>query len=129
MSAADMEAVADPDDKCLLRILSVLVSLLTVLRSCYSQGVMAKRVMNLLWSMMMNPEAPSEVSKSPAITDALQAYANRKGLVNNEITYEYMRQCISAIQAGTGVLAAMSLLHRLIQTSVSPRASPARMPA
>ena len=36
------------------------------------QGVMAQRVMGLLWSMMMNPEAPSEVAKSPAMTEALQ---------------------------------------------------------
>ena len=80
---------------------------------------MAKRVMSLLWSMMMDPEAPSEVSKSPAITDALQAYANRKGLVDKEITYEYMRQCTTQIQAGSSVLAAMSLLQRLVNAGVS----------
>lgn len=80
---------------------------------------MAKRVMSLLWRLMMNPEAPSEVSKSPAITDALQAYANRRGLVDKKITYEYMRQCIAQIQAGSSVLAAMNLLQRLIAAYVS----------
>lgn len=80
---------------------------------------MAKRVMSLLWSLMMNPKAPSEVSRSPAITDALQAYADRKGLVDTEITYEYMRQCVKQIQAGGSVLAAMNLLQRLV-TAVHP---------
>ena len=80
---------------------------------------MAKRVMSLLWDMMMNPEAPLEVSKSPAITDALQAYAHRKGKVDNQITYEYMRQCTMQIQAGTSVLPAMNLLQRLVYASVS----------
>lgn len=88
------------------------------------QGVMAKRVMNLLWSIMMDPEAPLEVSKSPAITDALQAYAYRKGKVDNQIIYEYMHQCVTQIQAGISVLPAMNLLHRLVFASVSPPTTP-----
>ena len=75
--------------------------------------------MSLLWTIMMDPEAPLEVSKSPAITDALQAYAYRKGRVDNQIIYEYMKQCTSQIQAGISVLPAMNLLHRLVYASVS----------
>lgn len=81
---------------------------------------MAKRVMSLLWTIMMDPEAPLEIAKSPAITDALQAYAYRKGKVDNQIIYEYMRQCTTQIQAGVGVLPAMNLLQRLVYASVSP---------
>jgi len=85
---------------------------------CDVQGVMAQRVMGLLWSMMMNPEAPLEVTKSPAITDALQAYAHCKGLVDDHITYHYMLRCTEQIRAGTCVLPAMNLLQRLACATV-----------
>lgn len=83
---------------------------------------MAKRVMNLLWTMMMNPEAPQEVSKSPAMTDALAAYAQRKVAVDRQVACEYIRQCVAQIEADSSVAAAMSLLQRLMHLSVgTPR--------
>ena len=83
------------------------------------QGVMAKRVMDLLWSIMMNPEAPTEVSKSPAMTDALTAYAQRKVAVDRQVAGEYIRQCLAQIQADSSVSAAMNLLQKLVHLSVS----------
>ena len=83
---------------------------------------MAKRVMDLLWSIMMNPEAPTEVSKSPAMTDALTAYAQRKVAVDREVAGEYIRQCLAQIQADSSVSAAMNLLQKLVHLSVSSQA-------
>ena len=80
---------------------------------------MIQRVMNLLWTIMMAPDAPLEVSKSPAITDALQAYAYGKGKVDNKLIHHYMQQCVHHIQHGKNVLPAMSLLQRLLYASVS----------
>lgn len=80
---------------------------------------MIQRVMNLLWTIMMAPDAPLEVSKSPAITDALQSYAYGKGKVDNKLIHHYMQQCVHHIQQGKNVLPAMSLLQRLLYASVS----------
>ena len=83
------------------------------------QGVMAKRVMDLLWSIMMNPEAPTEVCRSAAMTDALAAYAQRKVAVNRDVAVEYIRQCVAQIAADCSVSAAMNLLQKLVRLCVS----------
>lgn len=82
------------------------------------QGVMAKRVMDFLWSMMMNPEAPAEISRSPAMTDALTSYAHRQGVMDRKVAYEYIKQCVAQIQNDHSVSAAMNLLQRLVHLSV-----------
>lgn len=69
---------------------------------------MATRILGLLWEMVMNPEAPPELSRSPTLVDSLCHYGWA-------YAWPYMQRCVSRVAANDNAPTALHTLRRLCE--------------
>lgn len=80
-------------------------------RSCVflgSKGTMAGRILGLLWEMVMNPEAPPELSRSSGLVEAISHYGET-------YAWDYMQRCVRRVAANDNAPTALHMLRRMCE--------------
>ena len=72
------------------------------------QGAMAGRILGLLWEMVMNPEAPPELSRSSGLVEAICHYGW-------SYAWPYMQRCVRKVADNDNAPTALHLLRRLCE--------------
>ncbi|KAK3263467.1 Ubiquitin carboxyl-terminal hydrolase 24, partial [Cymbomonas tetramitiformis] len=75
------------------------------------EGVMATRLLELLWRMSNSRETPREVIDSGALKETLAHYAS----VQHASKEDFIARCIRNLQAGASVLPAVKLLQDIVE--------------
>ncbi|KAK9798582.1 hypothetical protein WJX73_003480 [Symbiochloris irregularis] len=71
-----------------------------------SKGALAGRILGLLWEMVMNPEAPPELSRSGGLVDAIAHYGS-------DYAWDYMQRCVERVAANDNAPTALHMLRRM----------------
>ncbi|XP_024517294.1 probable ubiquitin carboxyl-terminal hydrolase FAF-X [Selaginella moellendorffii] len=87
-----------------------ILSLVKKLARSDTKGVMAQRLLELLWNMMHSGEAPAEVLDSGALTEILGHYDS----VNCASKDEYISKCLKNVEHGISVIPSLRLLREII---------------
>ncbi|GBG68280.1 hypothetical protein CBR_g2828 [Chara braunii] len=75
-----------------------------------TKGVMATRLLELLWNMMHSGEVPAEVLESGAMTEILGHYHS----VNCASKDVYIQRCLAMVRKGESVIPSLRLLREII---------------
>lgn len=90
-------------------IIKILTFLKKLARSD-NKGIMAERLLELLWNMMYMGEAPGEVLESGAFTEILGHYIS-VDRANQDV---YILRCLAKVKAGESVIPSLRLLRDII---------------
>ncbi|KAJ7514417.1 hypothetical protein O6H91_23G042900 [Diphasiastrum complanatum] len=87
-----------------------ILSLVKKLARSDTKGVMASRLLELLWNMMHTGEAPAEILESGALTEILGHY-DSVNCANKDV---YISRCLKNIEKGESVIPSLRLLREII---------------
>ena len=69
---------------------------------------MASRILGLLWEMVMNPEAPPELSRSSGLVEAISHYGE-------SYAWDYMQRCVRKVASNDNAPTALHMLRRMCE--------------
>lgn len=85
------------------------------------QKALASRILGLLWEMVMNPEAPPELSRGNGLVEAISHYGEA-------YAWDYMQRCVQKVASNDNAHTALHMLRRLCEVGVLRQVPPSASP-